>query len=160
MRLNRYGVRGVRINVRHPQDGDSESSHGQLKTTVDRALELHGSRDFARRDDNETFLRQVLDKRNTARRERHAEEAALLRPLPAASLESRLCLAVIVAIDRLVHRNRDASRAIRACGRHGDALPAQQKERASRAVAPLAFAFRARTIWNGSAAAWQSFVVA
>ena len=108
----------------------------------------------------QTFLRHVLDKRNAAHRERHAEEAALLRPLSATSLESRLCLAVIVAIDCLVHRNRDASRAIRACGRHGDVLPAQQKERASRAVAPLAFAFRARTIWNGSAAAWQSFAVA
>ena len=159
--LNHYGVRGERINVRQPhENGDSESSHGHFKTAVDQALQLRGSREFASRDDYQTFLRQVLDKRNTARRERHAEEAALLRPLPAASLESRLCLAVIVAIDRLVHRNRDASRAIRACGRHGDVLPAQQKEGASRAVAPLAFAFRARTIWDDSAAAWQSFVVA
>ena len=57
-------------------------------------------------------------------------------------------------------RSAAVSRAIRACGTHGDVLPAQQKERASRAVAPLAFAFRARTIWNGSAAAWQSFAVA
>ena len=67
--------------------------------------------------------RQVLDKRNTARRERHAEEAALLRPLPAASLESRLCLAVIVAIDRLVHRNREARPASMASHNADQATP-------------------------------------
>jgi len=69
---------------------------------MDRALQLRSSRDFASRDDYQTFLRQVLDKRNAARCERSAEEVALLRPLPAARLESRLCLAMTVASVRLV----------------------------------------------------------
>lgn len=69
--------------MRQPyENGDGESSHGHFKTAVAQALQLRGSRDFASRDDDQTFLRQVLDKRNTARRERHAEEVALLRPLP------------------------------------------------------------------------------
>ena len=111
------------------ENGDSESSHGHFKIAVDLALQLRGSRDFASRDDYQTFLRQVLDKHNAARRERHAEEVALLRPLPAARLECRPCLVVTVAIDRLMHRNREARRAIMASGSRGDALPARQKER-------------------------------
>ena len=89
--LNHCGVRGERSNVRQPhENGDWESSHGYFKTAVDQALQQRGSRDFASLDDYQTFLWQVLDKRNAVRRERHAEEVALLRPLPATSLESRL----------------------------------------------------------------------
>ena len=159
--LNHYGVRDERINCVSRTRTAIRSRHTVTsRPAVDQALQLRGSRDFASLDHYQTFLRQVLDKRNAAHRERHAEEVALFRPLPTARLESRLCLAVTVAIGRLVHRNWEASRASMASGRHGDALPAQQKERASRAAAPLAFAFHARTIWNGSAAAWQFFVVA
>lgn len=92
--LNHDGVRGERINVRQPhENGDSKSSHGHFKTAVDQALQLRGSRESAAsRDDYQTFLRHVLDKRNAARRERHAEEVALLRPFPVASLVRRRCL--------------------------------------------------------------------
>jgi len=106
--LKHCEVRGERINVRQPhENGDSESSHGHFKTAVDQALQLRGSRDFASRDDYQTFLRQLLDRRNAARRERHGEELALLRPLPAERLESRLCLPVTVDRGSLIHIHRN-----------------------------------------------------
>ena len=155
-----YRTRADPFHVRQSHEtGDAESSHGHFEAAMDRALQLRSSRDFASRDDYQTFLRQVLDKR-TRPAASGAEEVALLRPLPAARLESRLCLAMAVAIVRLVHRNREARQASMASGRHSDALSARQKERVSRPAALLAFAFRARTIWIGSAAAWQSFGVA
>lgn len=108
--LDHYGVAGERINVRQPhENGDSESSHGHFKTAVDQALLLRGSRDFASREDYLAFLRELLDQRNAARRERHAEELALLRPLPDQRLDSCLRLPVRVDSGSLIHIHRKAT---------------------------------------------------
>ena len=50
-------------------------------------MSLRGTRDFATRDDYAEFLRELLRRRNSLRRERLATELAVLRPLPLRRLE-------------------------------------------------------------------------
>lgn len=106
--LEHYGLAGERINVRQPhENGDSESSHGHFKTAVDQALHLRGSRDFNSRDDYRCFLHEVVATRNAARQQRHAEELAVLEPLPAQRLDSCLRLPVRVDTGSLIHLHRN-----------------------------------------------------
>lgn len=106
--LDHYGLAGERINVRQPhENGDSESSHGHFKTAVDQALLLRGSRDFASREEYLRFLHEVVAARNAGRRERHAEELAVLGPLPAQRLDSCLRLPVRVDTGSLIHIHRN-----------------------------------------------------
>lgn len=65
-----------------------EQSHNRFKEAVDQALLLRGSRDFVNRPAYARFLRDILDQRNAGCQARFAEERAMLRPLPAARLES------------------------------------------------------------------------
>lgn len=82
-----YGVEPTRTNPRSPhENGDCESLHGHLKTTVDQALLLRGSRDFASRQEYQHFLDEVFAKKNAGRVQRFAEEQAVLRSLPASRL--------------------------------------------------------------------------
>jgi len=82
-----YGVDPARTNPRSPhENGDCESLHGHLKTTIDQALLLRGSRDFASRQEYQRFLNEVFAKKNAGRSKRFAEEQAALGPLPASRL--------------------------------------------------------------------------
>jgi hypothetical protein len=82
-----YGVEPARTNPRSPhENGDCESLHGHLKTTIDQALLLRGSRDFASRQEYQRFLNEVFAKKNASRSKRFAEEQAALGPLPASRL--------------------------------------------------------------------------
>ncbi len=87
--LDHYGLQGEAINpgAGH-ENGDVEQSHRQFKRSLDQALLLRGSRDFASRDAYEAFLRQLFDQGNAGRQARFAEELALLRPLPSHRLEA------------------------------------------------------------------------
>ena len=106
--LEHYDLAGERINVRQPhENGDSESSHGHFKTAVDQALHMRGGRDFASRDEYLRFLQELVATRNAARRQRHAEELAVLRPLPAQRQDSCLRLAVRVDTGSLIHIHRN-----------------------------------------------------
>ena len=106
--LEHYGLSGERINVRQPhENGDSESSHGHFKTAVDQALHLRGSRDFSSREEYLRFLQEVVATRNAGRRERHAEELAVLRALPPQRQESCLRLRVRVDTGSLIHIHRN-----------------------------------------------------
>jgi hypothetical protein len=106
--LEHYGLAGERINVRQPhENGDSESSHGHFKTAVDQALLLRGGRDFGSREEYLAFLQAVVAARNAGRRQRHAEELAVLRPLPVQRLASCLRLAVRVDTGSLIHIHRN-----------------------------------------------------
>jgi hypothetical protein len=88
--LDYYRVDPRRINVRQPhENGDIESSHGHLKTIVDQALLLRGSRDFASQEEYEDFLMRLLDQRNASRADKFAEEQACLGELPASKLDHR-----------------------------------------------------------------------
>jgi hypothetical protein len=79
-----------RINVRKAhENGDVESSHGHLKTVIEQALLLRGSRDFASREEYEAFLNELLEKRNRKRQERVQQEQLVLHELPPQPLDHR-----------------------------------------------------------------------
>lgn len=78
-----YGVEAARTNPRSPhENGDCESLHGHLKTTIDQALLLRGSRAFSNRQEYQRFLDEVFAKKNAGRSKRLAEERAAIGPLP------------------------------------------------------------------------------
>lgn len=88
--LDYYRLEPQRINVRKAhENGDVESSHGHLKAVIEQELLLRGSRDFATREDYETFLTQLIDNRNAGRMPRFAEERETLDELPPARLDYR-----------------------------------------------------------------------
>ena len=85
--LDHYGMepRTTHLNSPH-ENGDIESSNGGLKRALKQHLILRGSRDFDCLEDYEAFLGQVMDKRNSARQKRLADEMAVMDPLPAETL--------------------------------------------------------------------------
>lgn len=86
--ITHYHVEAQTINPRKAhENGDVESSHGHLKTAIDQALMLRGSRDFSSRGEYEEFLRQLVERRNQGRRDKFAEEQALLGELPPSRLD-------------------------------------------------------------------------
>lgn len=78
-----YGMEPTRNNrgVAH-ENGSIESRHGHLKTRLDQALQLRGSRAFDTLDDWRAFIALVIGRQNARRREALRIEAAHLRPLP------------------------------------------------------------------------------
>lgn len=78
-----YAMEPTRNNrgVAH-ENGSIESRHGHLKTRLDQALRLRGSRDFDTLDDWRAFLAQVVGRHNARRREALRIEAPHLQPLP------------------------------------------------------------------------------
>jgi len=87
--LEHYGVEGMRINPgRANENGSIESRNGHLKRTVEQALMLRGSQDFASRGEYEVFLRKLVSRLNASRAARLAEEKKVLRALPQRRLEA------------------------------------------------------------------------
>lgn len=85
--LQHYGVIGQKTNPSSPnENGDIEQSHYRLKTAIDQALMLRGSRDFSSVKEYESFLDQTMESRNRGRMEKVLEEKKLLKPLPARRL--------------------------------------------------------------------------
>jgi transposase len=64
------------------ENGSIEKSHDLLKNALDQALMLRRSRNFASVADYQSFVRRILDQRNKHRKERLAEEMAILKDLP------------------------------------------------------------------------------
>jgi len=86
--LNHFGLEPRTIQVGCPeQNGDIEASNGSLKRALKQHLLLRGSREFAYLSDYESFLGQVMNKRNQGRQERLAEELAVMKPLTATALQ-------------------------------------------------------------------------
>ena len=72
------------INLCAPnENGDAESAQGAFKRAVEQHLLLRGHRDFADVAAWETFLWNIMLRRNELRRTRLAEEVAVMRPLAA-----------------------------------------------------------------------------
>jgi len=66
--LAHYGMRAGVIGVGEPQqNGDVESAHHHLRTAIDQALKMQGSREFASVEDYERFVYGVLNTRNATR---------------------------------------------------------------------------------------------
>jgi hypothetical protein len=78
-----YGVIPTRNNagLAH-ENGTIEASHGHLKTALDQALLLRGSRDFADLPAYRRFVAEVVGRANAGRRKALEIERALLQPLP------------------------------------------------------------------------------
>ena len=92
-----YGLAPEKIRAGQAhENGDSEKSHDLLKNAVDQELMLRGSRDFACREDYDQFLRMIIARRNSSRRERIAEDVDGLAPLPARRMESATTVRVRV----------------------------------------------------------------
>src|SRR3954452_23650513 len=86
--MTHYGLEAQAIQPRQAnQNGDVEQSHYRFKQAVDQALMLRGSREFVGRGEYQSFLRKLMAGRNGNRKERFAEERAVLSVLPARRLE-------------------------------------------------------------------------
>ena len=85
--LGHYGLVPQTIHLgASDENGDVESSNGKLKQSVAQQLLLRGSRDFASLAAYETFLFDIMDKRNKRREARLCDELAVMRPLSATPL--------------------------------------------------------------------------
>ncbi len=78
-----YGLLASRCNPGEPHENGSVELHNRhLKTALDQALILRGSRDFDALADWRRFVDQVVGRRNRRRENAVRIEAAVLRPLP------------------------------------------------------------------------------
>jgi hypothetical protein len=101
--LAHYGLEPRVTHLRSPQeDGDVESSHGGLKRALRQHLLLRGSSDFASLDSYRAFLEHALEQRNQLRRQRLAEETAVMRPLSVGPLPTASALRVRVSRGSLI----------------------------------------------------------
>jgi len=85
--LDHYGVRSTRIEPgKSNQNGVVEKAHDQLKSALDQALVLRGSRDFASVEGYVAFVQDVRVRLNAVAARRFADERAALAPLPSCRL--------------------------------------------------------------------------
>lgn len=81
--LDTFEMKGRTIQPNSPhENGDCEQRHYRLKKTIDQALMLRNSRNFATVGEYETFLHKLFYKLNATRREKVEEETKVLKPLP------------------------------------------------------------------------------
>jgi transposase len=81
--LAHYGARPSRNNPGEShENGSVEKSHHLLKSALDQALRVRGSREFPSVPEYEKFLRKVLDQRNRGRKQRMVEEMAVMKEPP------------------------------------------------------------------------------
>lgn len=79
-----YGMAASRCNPGEAHENGAVESHNRhLKTALDQALILRGSRDFADVADWRRFVDQLVARRNRRREDAVRVEAMALRPLPA-----------------------------------------------------------------------------
>ena len=78
-----YSMEPTRNNkgVSH-ENGAIESPHRHLKSRLDQALMIRGSRDFNSIDDYKAFVREILEGQNKRIAKGFAEELSALKPLP------------------------------------------------------------------------------
>ena len=83
-----YGMEASRNNrgIAH-ENGAIEVPHGHLKSAVEDALLLRGSRDFDTVADYRAFIDALVGRRNARNRKRIDAERAVLRPLPSRRAE-------------------------------------------------------------------------
>ena len=78
-----YGMRASRCNPgQSHENGAIESRHDSLKTAIDQALRLRGSRRFDDRAAYEAFVDQIVQRFNARSAKRLAVERPMLKPLP------------------------------------------------------------------------------
>ena len=78
-----YGLRATRCNLgQSNENGSIESRNNTLKTALDQALCLRGTRSFDTRADYETFVDTIVQRMNTRATKSLVTERAMLKPLP------------------------------------------------------------------------------
>lgn len=78
-----YGMRASRCNPgQSHENGAIEARHDSLKTAIDQALRLRGSRRFDDRASYEALVEQIVQRFNARVAQRLATERTMLRPLP------------------------------------------------------------------------------
>jgi len=78
-----YGLRATRCNPgQSNENGSIESRNNSLKTALEQALCLRGSRSFDTRPDYETFVDTIVQRMNTRAAKFLVTERAMLKPLP------------------------------------------------------------------------------
>lgn len=79
-----FGIEPQTIHLGNSnENGDIEAANGSLKQSVKQHLLLRGSNDFATQEAYESFLWEIMEKRNALRRAKLAEELAVMQPLTA-----------------------------------------------------------------------------
>jgi hypothetical protein len=87
--LEHYGLRSTRIEPgKSNQNGVVEKAHDRLKTAIDQALIVRGSRDFATIAQYCEFIEEIRHQLNRSAGERVAQERAALKRLPSTRLPS------------------------------------------------------------------------
>lgn len=80
--MGHYGIEPRTIHIGSPnENGDIESANGAFKRAVNQHLLLRGSRDFESLKTYEAFLWGIMEKRNTGRQAKLAEEVAQMQAL-------------------------------------------------------------------------------
>ena len=83
--LDHYGVVPTTTNISAPhENGVAEQAHYRLKSAIDQALIMRGSRDFPNSGAYLAFVRELVKKRNQRIELRFTLEKQHLRPLPPA----------------------------------------------------------------------------
>jgi len=85
-----------------------EQRHHRFKRAVAQELMLRGSTDFASVDAYKSFLAAMLERLNAGRRQRLAEEMAVMRELPERRIESAKREQVKVDSGSLIYADRNA----------------------------------------------------
>ena len=81
--LRHYSLEGTKTQGSEPHEkGDVEQRHHRFKRALDQALMLRGSRNFSSREEYAAFVQKLFSQLNAGRKDRLAEELAVLRRLP------------------------------------------------------------------------------
>ena len=104
-----YGLESEKTQAGHGnENGDVEQRHHRFKRAVGQELMLRGSVDFASVDEYRSFLAAMLERLNAGRRQRLAEEMAVMRELPERRMESARRDRVKVDSGSLIYVDRNA----------------------------------------------------
>jgi hypothetical protein len=106
--LRYYGLEGEKIQAGHGnENGDVEQRHHRFKRAVEQELLLRGSRDFISTEDYQGFLQGLFVRLNAGRKQRLAEEMAVMRQLPERRMESAKRERVKVDSGSLIYVDRN-----------------------------------------------------
>lgn len=87
--LAHYGVQGRKTQPYSAnENGDVEQRHHRFKRALEQALLLRGCRDFVSVEAYAQFLQLLIAQLNAGRRQKLAEEQAVMKPLPSRSYDT------------------------------------------------------------------------
>jgi hypothetical protein len=106
--MRSYGLESEKTQAGHGnENGDVEQRHHRFKRAVAQELMLRGSLDFRSVDEYRRFLTAMFDRLNAGRRERLAEEMAVMKELPERRMESAKREQVKVDSGSLIYADRN-----------------------------------------------------